>query len=56
MHMTFLSRGFKNLQWYSMTKEKRTATAVRFSFYRFHLRYVNELNTVPQSHKTQIFH
>lgn len=40
----------------SPPKEKRTATAVRFSFYRFHLRYVNELNTVPQSHKTQIFH
>ena len=28
MHMRFLSRGFKNLQWYSMTKKHRK---LRFS-------------------------
>mgnify|MGYP000419225447 CR=1 FL=1 len=50
------SKTLKYLFHVRKTKEKRTATAVRFSFYRFHLRYVNELNTVPQSHKTQIFH
>lgn len=28
MHMAFLSRVFKNLQWYGMTKEKPVTIAV----------------------------
>ncbi len=32
MHMAFLSRGFKNLQWYSMTKIKRHTRVCLFIF------------------------
>ncbi len=33
MHMAFLNRGFKNLQWYGMTKRRDTHLCV-FSFWR----------------------
>ena len=36
MHMAFLSRGFKNLQWYSMTdKNLVTMPVTRFFFGTF---------------------
>ena len=39
MHMAFLSRGFKNLQWYGMTSVSLYGTH-RFFIYIFHLRIV----------------
>lgn len=35
MHMAFLSRGFKNLQWYSMTKNALTFVSA-FPFFTCH--------------------
>ena len=32
MHMAFLSRGFKNLQWYSMTSEKTEIVLISVFF------------------------
>ena len=32
MHMVFLSRGFKNLQWYSMTKRMISYEIILFLF------------------------
>ena len=33
MHMRFLSRGFKNLQWYGMTRRSRFVCLLRLIFY-----------------------
>ena len=42
MHMRFLSRGFKNLQWYGMTAKRDILSDVSFCFTRLILPFPRE--------------